>query len=73
MTLTTTKIANREFKITAPRTYATAENARKAVERKGLRYLRHFIMANEEGRFFPVFVGQEAVQHGAHFHFNVVG
>lgn len=64
---------NREFTITAPKTYATADNARKAVAKKGFEGLRHFIMTNEEGRFFPVFVGQAAMQDGVHFHFNVVG
>jgi hypothetical protein len=64
---------NREFTITAPKTYASRENARKAVAKIGAERLRHFIMQNDEGRFFPVFVGQEAVQEGIHFHFNVVG
>lgn len=63
----------REFKIEAPKTYKTIENARKAVATKGFEDLRHFMMTNAEGRFFPVFVGQDAVQRGAHFHFNVVG
>lgn len=64
---------NREFTITAPKTYVSRENARKAVAKIGAERLRHFIMQNDEGRFFPVFVGQEAVQEGIHFHFNVVG
>ena len=64
---------NREFTITAPKTYASRENARKAVAKIGAERLRHFIMQNDEGRFFPVFVGQEAVQEGIHLHFNVVG
>lgn len=64
---------NRKFEITAPRTYATEANADKAMAKHGFEELRHFIMRTAEGRFFPVFVGQEAVQHGVHFHFNVVG
>ena len=64
---------NREFTIAAHKTYATKENARKAVAKIGAERLRHFIMQNDEGRFFPVFVGQEALQEGIHFHFNVVG
>lgn len=63
----------REFQIEAPKTYKTKENARKAVSKLGAERLRHFIMSNDEGRFFPVFVGQEALQAGIHFHFNVVG
>lgn len=64
---------NREFEITAVRTYATKENARKAVAKKGCEEFRHFLMQTEDGRWFPVFVGQEAIQAGIHFHFNVVG
>ena len=64
---------NREFQITAAKTYATKENARKAVAKIGAERLRHFIMQNDDGRFFPVFVGQEAMQEGIHFHFSVVG
>lgn len=64
---------NREFQIQAVKTYATKANAQKAVAKIGAQRLRHFIMTNDEGRFFPVFVGQEALQEGIHFHFNVVG
>ncbi len=64
---------NREFAIEAVKTYATKENARKAVAKIGAQRLRHFIMQNDAGRFFPVFVGQEAMQEGIQFHFNVVG
>jgi hypothetical protein len=64
---------NREFEITATKTYKTLVNARRAVENAGFASLRHFMMTNDEGRYFPVFVGQEALQNGAHFHFNVVG
>lgn len=64
---------NREFTITAPKTYATADNARKAVVKKGFEDIRHFIMTDDAGRFFPVFVGDAAMQNGVHFHFNVVG
>lgn len=64
---------SREFQIAAPKTYVSKENARKAVAKIGAERLRHFIMQNDEGRFFPVFVGQEAIQEGIHFHFNVVG
>lgn len=65
-----------EQKIIPVRTYATHANAVKAVEKKfpasendGLRY---FIMTNEEGRYFPVFIGVKAMDAGVHFHFNVV-
>lgn len=64
---------NRKFEINAPKTYATEANADKAVAKKGFEDLRHFMMRTEDGRFFPVFVGQEAINAGVHFHFNVVG
>lgn len=64
---------NREFEITPVKTYKTKVNVRKAVAKLGVERLRHFIMPSDDGRFFPVFVGQEAVQAGVHFHFNVVG
>ncbi|MEY4433324.1 MAG: hypothetical protein RLZZ44_1458 [Bacteroidota bacterium] len=64
---------NGRFKIETTKTYANETNAIKAVEKSGFQDLRHFIMMNAEGRFFPVFIGQQAVQRGVHFHFNVVG
>jgi hypothetical protein len=63
---------NREFTIEAPKTYATKENSQKAVAKKQMEGYRHFHMQNAEGRWFPVFVGMEAMQNGIHFHFNVV-
>ena len=64
---------NREFTIQPVKTYITLDNARRAVAKIGAEHLRHFIMQNEKGRFFPVFIGQEAMQNGIQFHFNVVG
>ena len=63
------------IKLEANKTYATEVNAIKAVEKKfggevdGLTY---FIMKTDDGRFFPVFVGQHAVEKHVFFHFNVV-
>ena len=62
-----------EFTITPNKTYSTAINARRAVAKAGLTEIQHFIMVDTSGRFFPVFVGQAALQVGAHFNFNVVG
>ena len=67
--------------IKAPKTYKTAANAEKAVKDAGCEALRDlrglpirwFIMQGEDGRFFPVFIGEAAVQAGVHFKFNVVG
>lgn len=65
------------------KTYATRENAIKAVEKKGFtdsvtirgieQNLRYFIHTHTDGRFFPIFLGEAAVQAGVHFHFNVIG
>lgn len=64
---------NRKFNIEAPKTYATEQNADKAVAKHGFSDLRHFMMQTTEGRFFPVFVGQPAMTRGVQFHFNIVG
>ena len=62
-----------QIKITAVKTYKTEANAVKAVQKTRFEELRYFIMQNAEGRFFPVFIGEKAVQEGVHFHFNVIG
>lgn len=66
----------RFIELTPNKTYATQANAIKAVEKKfpeanndGLTY---FLQRTEDGRFFPVFVGERAIQRMAHFHFNIV-
>ena len=64
---------NRKFDIVASKTYATEQNADKAVAKAGFSDLRHFMMQTADGRFYPVFVSQEAMQRGVQFHFNVVG
>jgi hypothetical protein len=61
------------FDIVAPKTYATEANADKAVKVRGFDDLRYFIYKNWEDRYFPVFIGQPAIERGVHFHFNVVG
>lgn len=63
---------NRKFEVTATKTYATEANADKAVAQAGFQDIRHFIVRAPDGRFYPVFVGQEAAQRGVHFRFNVV-
>lgn len=54
------------------RTYKTLESAKKNAEKVEWD-IRYFIQKTEDGRFFPVFIGQEAVQHGLHFGYNVIG
>lgn len=67
----------RLINIQGVRTYATRENAEKAVAKAfgdsptGDTVI-YFIHTGEDGRFFPVFVGQSALQNLLHFKFNVV-
>jgi len=64
--------------LTPVKTYATEENARKAaekkfpstIERREFGPLRYIVMPSVDGRFFPVFVGMNALHYGVHFHFN---
>jgi hypothetical protein len=63
--------------ILAPtKTYATAANAVKAVEKvfpsADDDVLRYIIQRTDDGRYFPVFIGMRAVDRGVHFHFHVV-
>ena len=62
-----------KFETKTSKTYASEANADKAVANAGFSDLRHFMMQDDAGRFFPVFVGQDAVHAGVHFHFHVVG
>lgn len=62
------------------KTYATRENALKAVEKVygpdeahfGSAKLHFVLMQNEAGRWFPLFIGERALQHGAHHKFCVM-
>lgn len=65
---------NREMTITAVKTYANADNARKAVLKAGDEDIRHFIMQRGDGRFFPVFcpTEREMATTGVHFRWNVI-
>lgn len=61
-------------------TYATRDNAIKAVEKKfgpndlqfSFAELEYMIVQHSNGRYFPVFLGERAIQAGVHFHFCVV-
>jgi hypothetical protein len=56
------------------KTYATAANAENAALRVfGKTDLRYLIAVTNEGRFYPVFIGEEAGRAMVHFHFSVVG
>lgn len=65
------------IELEANKTYKTRANAIKAVDdffagREGGCTHRYFITVGEDGRFFPVFIGQQAVTDMLHFRFNVV-
>jgi hypothetical protein len=59
------------FEFEPSKTYVTEDNAKKAFEKR-FPEVRYFVMPSKDGRFFPVAVGQAAIQAGVHFHFNVV-
>jgi hypothetical protein len=64
----------------ANKTYATRENAIKAVQRVfgpdtghfGAADVRYVLIQHDDGRWFPVFFGQSALEHGIHHRFNVM-
>ena len=64
--------------LTPCKTYKTAANAHAAVEKKYPAAttrddaLRYILMTHTDGRFFPVFIGVQAVRYGVHFDFNVL-
>lgn len=58
------------------KTYATRLNAIKAFENvfgTGKTSFNWFIAVNPDGRFYPVCVGERALQCGTHFHFCTTG
>lgn len=58
------------MKLTPPKTYASEANVIKAVanENPDLRYL---ILQTHEGRFYPVFIGIQALNAMVHFRWCV--
>lgn len=66
----------RYIELTPNKTYASVENAKKAVEKTIPHELLHqtyFVHRQEStGRYFPVFIGERAITGLLHFHFNVV-
>lgn len=72
---------NGEFKLEFVKTYATEENARAAVRKKGYQDLRHTIIpvpvyhgaSVSHVRYAVLFVGMAAVDRMVHFDFNIVG
>lgn len=68
----------KQIKLTPMKDYATEANAIKAVEKVFPKFenvadrLNYLILQTPAGRFYPVFVGERAIQAGAHFSFCVV-
>lgn len=69
---------SRHLTLEPVRTYASEINAIKAALKvypdsipanEGLRFIT---MQTPEGRWYPVFIGQKAVERMVHFHFNVL-
>ena len=64
--------------LTPNRTYASAENAVRAVlkvfpaDAAHCSNLTYFLQRTADDRFFPVFVGERALHAGAHMHFNCI-
>jgi hypothetical protein len=48
------------------KSYSTIKNLKKAVEK--FEECRYVVSVTEEGRFYPIFIGEEALQAGVHFH-----
>jgi hypothetical protein len=61
-----------QLKMTPNKTYATEANAVKAVQDKFPGdTLRYVMLTADDGRFYPLFLGERAIQAGVHFHFCV--
>lgn len=63
------------LELTPARTYATHTNAVKAVHKhfgEACPNLRFMVLQTPDKRYYPVFIGQEAVTAMVHFHFCVV-
>lgn len=62
------------------KTYKTAANAHAAVAKKispnleqpHLGAIRYIVVQHTNGRFYPLFIGINALNYGIHFHFNVI-
>lgn len=65
-------MARINFDYSHSKTYKTQDNADKAVIAKGFDDLRYFLQPTADGRWFPVFIGEAAMQRGVHFHFHTV-
>ena len=62
------------IKLEPIKTYATEDNAHKAVDKfyADDDSLSYIIMRTDEGRFYPLFIGNRAIEKGVFFNFGVV-
>lgn len=68
-----------QIQVQPTKTYATAANAVKAVEKLfgdnnphfGSAQLHYLVVPTTDGRWAPVFIGERALQAGIHRHFMV--
>lgn len=51
------------------KTYVNMKNLKKAVA--NFEEFNYVVSVTDEGRFYPIFIGEKAVQAGIHFHFPV--
>lgn len=64
----------RMISIIPHKTYKTKENAEEAVCRLNIPdEVRYIIVCDHDGRYYPIFIGELAIQYGVHWHFAVVG
>ncbi len=62
------------IELSCGQTYRTRERAMQAAQKAFPDMsLRYFLARNEEGRWYPVFVGMDCIRWGVHFCFPVVG
>lgn len=66
----------REVSYNDVKSYANRKTLEKALVKyfgESLTSQRYIVVTNDAGRLVPVFLGQQAIQAGIHFHFCVAG
>jgi hypothetical protein len=54
------------------KTYASEETMNRAIKKLNIPdTVRYLVLRTEEGRLYPVFLGEKAIQNMVHFHFAV--
>jgi len=65
-----------EITFSQPKTWATKPNMERAIAKYPALSeprIRYIAMQTPEGRYYPIFIGQSAIEAGAYFHFCTVG